>query len=33
MPEKNVEILRRGYEAYERGELDAVVADFDPDCE
>ena len=33
MSEENVEILRRGYEAYERGELDAVVADFAPDCE
>jgi uncharacterized protein len=33
MSEENVEILRRGYEAYERGKLDAVVADFAPDCE
>ena len=33
MSQENVEILRRGYQAYERGELDAVVADFAPDCE
>ena len=33
MSEENVETIRRGYEAYERGDLDAVVADFAPDCE
>ena len=33
MSEANVEMIRRGYEAYERGDLDAAVADFGPDCE
>ena len=33
MSEENVELVRRGYEAYERGDLDAAVADFAADCE
>ena len=33
MSEENVEVIRRGYEAFERGDLDAVVADFAPDVE
>jgi uncharacterized protein len=33
MSEENVEIVRRGYEAYNRGDLDGVAADFTPDCE
>ena len=31
MSEENVEIIRRAYEAYERGDLDAAVADIAPD--
>ena len=33
MSEENVETLRRAYEAYSRGDLDAAVADADPDVE
>jgi ketosteroid isomerase-like protein len=33
MSEENVEMIRRGYEAYERRDLDAVVADFAPEFE
>jgi uncharacterized protein len=33
MSEENVEIVRRGYEAYNRGDVDGVVADFARDCE
>jgi ketosteroid isomerase-like protein len=33
MSEANVQMLRRAYEAYERGDLDAAVADISPDCE
>jgi uncharacterized protein len=33
MSQENVEIVRRGYEAYERGDIDAAVADFAPECE
>ena len=33
MSQENVEIIRRAYEAYERGDLDAAVADFAPDFE
>jgi ketosteroid isomerase-like protein len=33
MSEENVEMIRRAYEAYERGDLDAAVADIAPDCE
>ena len=29
----NLEIVRRSYEAFERGDLDAVLADFDPEIE
>jgi uncharacterized protein len=28
MSEENVEVVRRGYEAFNRGDLDAMVADF-----
>jgi ketosteroid isomerase-like protein len=28
MSEENVEVIRRGYEAFNRGDLDATVADF-----
>ncbi len=31
MSEENVEITRRGYEAYGRGDLDAVLDDIDPE--
>jgi ketosteroid isomerase-like protein len=33
MSEENVEIVRRGYEAYELGDIDSAVADFAPECE
>jgi ketosteroid isomerase-like protein len=33
MSQENVEIFRRAFEAYERGDLDAAVADLAPDCE
>jgi ketosteroid isomerase-like protein len=33
MSEENVEVVRRGYEAYERGDMDGTVADFAADCE
>ena len=33
MSAENVEMLRRAFEAYERGEFDAAVADLAPDCE
>ena len=29
--EENVEIVRRGYEAYLRGDLDVIQGDMDPD--
>jgi uncharacterized protein len=29
MSQENVEIVRRGYEAYARGDLDAMLADLD----
>jgi ketosteroid isomerase-like protein len=29
----NLEIVRRSYAAFERGDLDAVLADFDPEIE
>jgi uncharacterized protein len=29
----NLEIVRRSYEAFERGDLDAVLADLDPEIE
>jgi hypothetical protein len=33
MSEENVEIVRLAFEAYNRGDLDAAVADFAPECE
>jgi ketosteroid isomerase-like protein len=33
MSQENVEIVRRAFESYNRGDLDAAVADFAPDCE
>src|SRR5262245_47838993 len=33
MSEENVEMIRRAFEAYERGDLDAAVADIAPECE
>jgi ketosteroid isomerase-like protein len=33
MSEENVEIIRRAYEAYDRGDRDAFVADIAPECE
>jgi ketosteroid isomerase-like protein len=31
MSQENVEIVRRGYEAYARGDLEAILADLHPD--
>jgi uncharacterized protein len=33
MSEENVEMARRGYEAFNRGDIDGAVADFAPDFE
>ena len=33
MSQENVEIVRRAYEAFNRGDLDAMVADIAPDAE
>jgi ketosteroid isomerase-like protein len=33
MPQNNSEIARRAYAAFNRGHLDAVVADFAPNFE
>ena len=33
MSQENVETLRRAYEAYNRGDLDAAVAEISPDSE
>lgn len=33
MPQENVEVARRVYEAFNRGDLDAMVADIAPDAE
>src|SRR5437764_620366 len=33
MSQENVEMIRRAFEAYERGDLDRAVADMAPDCE
>ena len=33
MSQENVEIVRRGLEAFKRGDLDVMVAEFTPDCE
>jgi ketosteroid isomerase-like protein len=32
MSQENVEVVRRGFEAYERGDIPAMLADFDPDA-
>ena len=32
MSKENVELVRRAYEAYGRGDTDGAVADFAPDC-
>jgi ketosteroid isomerase-like protein len=32
MSQENVELLRRAFEAYNRGDMDGAVADFAPDC-
>ena len=33
MSQENVEIVRRAFDAYNRGDIDAAVADIAPDCE
>ncbi len=33
MSRENVELVRRGYEAYDKGDLDAVLATFHPEIE
>jgi len=33
MSQENVEMVRRAFEAYNRGDIDAVVTDFASDCE
>jgi ketosteroid isomerase-like protein len=33
MSRENVETVRRGYEAFNRGDYDEMVADIAPDCE
>ena len=33
MSEENVEIIRRGYEAYKRGDVAAMLEGFDPEIE
>src|SRR5436190_21126016 len=32
MSQENVEIVRRAYEAYSRGDIDGTVSDFAPEC-
>ena len=32
MSQENVEMIRRAFEAYERGDLDRAVADMAPDA-
>jgi uncharacterized protein len=32
MSQENVEMVRRAYEAYNRGDIDGAVSDFAPDC-
>jgi ketosteroid isomerase-like protein len=32
MSQENMEMVRRAYEAYSRGDIDGAVADFAPDC-
>jgi uncharacterized protein len=33
MSQENVEVVRRGYEAYERGDMESAFADLDPEIE
>jgi ketosteroid isomerase-like protein len=33
MSEESVEMIRRGYEAFNRGDLDSAIADLDPEIE
>jgi uncharacterized protein len=33
MSQENVEIVRRGFDAYERGDVDAAMTDVASDCE
>jgi uncharacterized protein len=33
MSQENVEMVRRAFDAYNRGDVDAALADFAPDCE
>jgi uncharacterized protein len=32
MSQENVELVRRAFEAYSRGDIDGAVSDFAPDC-
>jgi ketosteroid isomerase-like protein len=32
MSQENVELARRAFEAYSRGDIDGAVSDFAPDC-
>ena len=32
MSQENVEMMRRAYEAYNRGDIDGGLSDFAPDC-
>jgi hypothetical protein len=32
MSQENLQLVRRAYEAYSRGDIDGAVADFAPDC-
>jgi ketosteroid isomerase-like protein len=32
MSQENVQLVRRAFEAYSRGDIDGAVADFAPDC-
>jgi ketosteroid isomerase-like protein len=33
MSQENVEVVRRGYDAFNRGDLEGMVADFAPNFE
>jgi len=33
MSQENVEVIRRTYEAFNRGDVEAVLANYHPDCE
>jgi ketosteroid isomerase-like protein len=33
MSQENVEMVRRAFQAYDRGDIDRALADFAPDCE